>query len=235
MAINEAVEEQQFLAELKARSGRNLADWMAAITAQNFGDKNETIDWLRGQGFAFARASWLERIHSNGGRPIYEAMPDRGQRAKPAALREPRSEAPLPPAPDPSAAPASSPAPASSSPAPADAALLAKLIAAGKGYRPLYLMLEEAVRGAVPALALSPRSTHISWGAPHEFAAVTLNASEVRLGLALGERPFDATLQRSRLKGPGANITHMLVLTDARQVNADLMSLISGANTRVNG
>jgi Domain of unknown function (DUF5655) len=216
MAINERQEEQQFLAELKARSGRDLADWMAQITAQNFGDKNETIDWLRAQGFAFARASWLERIHSNGGRPIYEAMPDREPRPKPAAPRGPRAAAPVPPT-------------------PADAALLAKLIAAGKGYRPLYLMLEEAVRGAVPALALSPRPTHISWGAPQEFAAVTLNASEVRLGLALGERPFDATLQRSRLKGPGAHITHMLVLTDARQVNADLMSLIAGANARVTG
>jgi hypothetical protein len=216
MAIDEGQEEQQFLAELKVRSGRDLADWMRAITAQNFGDKNEIIDWLRAQGFAFARASWLERIHSNGGRPIYAAMPERGQRAKPAEPRLQRSAAPLPPA-------------------PADAALLAKLIAAGKGYRPLYLMLEAAVRGAVPALALTPKPTHISWGAPQEFAAVALSASEVRLGLALGERPFDATLQRCRLKGPGAHITHMLVLTDARQVNADLLSLIASANAGING
>ena len=44
---------------------------MAAIAAQGFSDKNETIDWLREQGIPFARASWLERIHSNGGKPIY--------------------------------------------------------------------------------------------------------------------------------------------------------------------
>ena len=56
MAADERHEEQQFLAELKARSGRDLAEWMAAIAAQSFTDKNETIDWLRGQGFAFARA-----------------------------------------------------------------------------------------------------------------------------------------------------------------------------------
>src|SRR5262245_50349575 len=81
MAADERQEEQQFLAELKARSGRNLADWMALIAAQNFSDKNETIDWLRAQGFAFARASWLERIHSNGGRPIYAETGERTPRA----------------------------------------------------------------------------------------------------------------------------------------------------------
>ena len=37
------------------------------------------------------------------------------------------------------------------------------------------------------------------------------------------------------MKGPGAAISHMLVLTDARQVNADLLGLIVAANTRVNG
>ena len=93
MARDEREEEQEFLADLKARTGRSLADWMAAITAQGFADKNETIDWLRGKGFPFARASWLERIHSNGGRPIYEG----------ALARRPEAEA--------SAAPAEKPAP----------------------------------------------------------------------------------------------------------------------------
>mgnify|MGYP003694345973 CR=1 FL=1 len=73
------------MAELKARSGRDLAGWMTAIAAQNFSDKNEVIDWLRGQGFAFARASWLERIYSNGGRPIYEGAPERPPRSAPEA------------------------------------------------------------------------------------------------------------------------------------------------------
>src|SRR3990172_2669715 len=64
-------DEREFLAGLKARTGADLAEWMAAIAAQGFADKNEVIDWLREQGFPFARASWLERIHKNGGKPIY--------------------------------------------------------------------------------------------------------------------------------------------------------------------
>jgi hypothetical protein len=46
MAKGEREEEEALLADLKARTGRDLAEWMAAITAQGFTDKNETIDWL---------------------------------------------------------------------------------------------------------------------------------------------------------------------------------------------
>src|SRR5215831_5766550 len=75
MARDEEAEEREFLADLQTRTGRDLAQWMAAIAGQNFSDKNEVIDWLRAQGIPFARASWLERIHSNGGRPIYLQKP----------------------------------------------------------------------------------------------------------------------------------------------------------------
>src|SRR5262245_54333198 len=220
MAADERQEEQQFLAELKARSGRDLADWMAAIAAQNFADKNDTIDWLRRQGFAFARAARLERIHSNGGRPIYQQPPE----------RTPRGVARAKPAPTAAKPPAAPPAPSAG-----EAALLAKLIAGAKGYRPLYLLLEAELKAWVPGLIVQPAPTHIGLRAPHEFAAVGLQASELRLGLALGDRPFDTRVQRAKLKGVGSQITHMLVLTDARQVNADLMSLVCAANARVNG
>ena len=210
MAGDEQEEEREFLAELKARSGHDLAQWMAAIAAQGFADKNETIDWLRTQGFAFARASWLERIHSNGGRPIYMDQP-------PKPTPEPK---PVPPARAPSAR---------------ETAELEKLLAAAKGYRPLYQLLEAEIRRAVPGVGVKPRSTYIAFAAPAEFAAVTVHAAELRLGLDLGDRPFDATLQRPKMKGPGPAISHMLVLTDARQVNADLINLIKAANARVNG
>lgn len=63
--------EREFLTSLKADTGRDLAEWMRVIAAQNLPHRNDIIDWLRQQGFMFARASWLERIHHNGGRPIY--------------------------------------------------------------------------------------------------------------------------------------------------------------------
>jgi hypothetical protein len=218
MARDEREEEQEFLADLQARTGRSLADWMAAITAQGFADKNETIDWLRREGFPFARASWLERIHSNGGRPIYEHAPPR------------KPEPELPPAPAKPVRKVEVQKPLSTD----ETALYDKLLAAAKGYRPLYLMLEGEMRKAFPSLLILPRTSYLSIGAPKEFAAVTLHATEVRLGLDLGDRPFDPHVQKSKLKGPGSAVTHMVVLTDARQVDGALLALLAAANARVN-
>lgn len=215
MARDEAEEERDFLTDLKARSGRDLAGWMAAIAAQGFSDKNETIDWLRTQGFPFARASWLERIHSNGGRPIYL---DDGTPA----------ERPRPPK------PASAPAASAASTAPAaDTHALQDLIAAAKGYRPLYAMLEAAILRAIPGTAFVANGPYISVRAPAEFAAIAPSSSEIRLGLALGDRPHDANLAASRIRGASAAITHMLVLKDARQINAETMSLVTAAHALV--
>jgi hypothetical protein len=217
MAGDEREEERQFLAELEARSGRDLAAWMAAIAAQGFADKNETIDWLRAQGFPFARASWLERIHNNGGRPIYMDEP-------PAPAAEPRSQVP-----------AGKSVPAARAPSRREAADLEKLLAAAKGYRPLYELLEAEIRRAIPGVGVVPKAGYIAFVAPREFAALTLHATELRLGFDLGDRPFDDTLLKARMRGPGAAISHMLILTDARQVNADLINLIKAANARING
>jgi hypothetical protein len=216
MAGEEQEEEREFLSELKARSGRDLAEWMAAIASQGFTDKNETIDWLRAQGFPFARASWLERIYKNGGRPIYADAP-------------PASATPKPPS-----APAAKPAPLARTPSRREAADLEKLIAAAKGYRPLYQLLEAEIRKAVPGVAVLPRAGYVSFAAPQEFAAATLHATEIRLGLALADQACDPPLQPARLRGVGPAISHMLVLTDARMVNADLLNLIKAAHARVN-
>jgi hypothetical protein len=120
-------------------------------------------------------------------------------------------------------------------PPPADAAAaLDRLLAAAKGYRPLYHLLEARIREAVPGAAFIPQARHVSVGAPLEFAAITLHATELRLGLDLGDRAFDAKLQKAKLRGPGPAVTHMIVLTDARQVDDGLAALVASANARVN-
>jgi hypothetical protein len=210
---NPEEEERAFLAELKARSGRTLGEWMAALSAQGFDDKNQAIDWLRTQGFPFARASWLERIHANGGRPIYLAD------------REPAEASPS------TGAPERPPDPPVAAMVRGGAQLEA-LLAAGKGYRPLFHLLEAEIRKALPGTVITARPTYVALLNPREFAAVALAASGLRLGLALGDQPFEAPLVKSRLKGASAVITHMLELTDARQVNEELMRLIVAAAAR---
>lgn len=231
MARDEREEEQEFLAELQARTGRSLADWMAAITAKGYADKNETIDWLRREGFPFARASWLERIHSNGGRPIYEHAATRRPEADAPQVQTERPAPPQPAPEKPAPQPVAEPAPLAGD----DAARYDKLLAAGKGYRPLYVMLEAELRKAIPGLQVVPKPSYLSLCAPKEFAVASLHAGEIRMGLDLGDRPFDPHVVKSKMKGPGGAITHMVVLTDARQVDGSLLALAKAACARVNG
>ena len=233
MATDEREEEREFLEGLKTRTGRDLGDWMAAIAAQGSADKNEIIDWLREQGLPFARASWLERIHRNDGKPIYS---DTSPRKLPEKPREPESRpAPVAAPPEPAPKRTAPPAATDANDPNSDPAALEKLLAAAKGYRPLYHLLEAELRNVLPNLLIKPKASYLSLGAPAEFAALTLHATELRLGLDLGERSFDPLLQKAKLKGPGASITHMAVLTDARQVNSELLAAIQAANARVNG
>jgi len=235
MAKDEREEEREFLSGLKARTGRDLGEWMAAIAAQGSADKNEIIDWLREQSLPFARASWLERIHRNGGKPIYSSEPPKPARE----AREPPKpvgEASEPPKP----ASDEQPRPDSQwtiyvGPTPRQTADLERLLAAAKGYRPLYEWLADEIRKALPDVSFAPKNTYVSIVGPSEFAAITMHKAGLRLGLDLGDRPFDPLLQKSNMRGFGPAITHMIVLTDARQVNEELLAAIMAANARVNG
>ncbi len=89
-----AEKEREFVAGLAEDTGRDLAGWMTAIAESGHTERNDIIDWLRHQGFQFAWASWLERIHHNGGRLIYaDTLPDETRPANRAAVdrEQPRS------------------------------------------------------------------------------------------------------------------------------------------------
>lgn len=228
--------EQEFIAGLKGQTGKDLAEWMAVISGKAFAGKNDTIDWLRLQGFAFNWASWLERIHANGGQPLYADKPVVAVVKKPPAPREAKAEKANKAAP-----PATAPITAVSQPAvraPAAAgdgdAALQNLIAAAKGYQPLYRLLASEIARLVPGARLTAADAYICVGNPREFAGIETNAKGLRLALDLGDHPFAPPLQPSRLATAPKRLTHMIVLDDARKVDAALMDLIRAADARVN-
>ena len=191
MSTDYAAKEREFLATLAADTGRNLDAWMAEISAKGLADKNDIIDWLRREGFPFWKASWLERVHHNGGRPLYGsesdaagcgqppvAVPD-GLQGTGASLRPGASRSSDPP----SASPALAATIASPAPSPAS---LEELLARAKAYRPLAVFLISAIARAVPEARFAARGAHITVAAPGEFAAIGVSARELRLGLALG-------------------------------------------------
>ena len=250
MAIDYGEKERAFIDGLKEATGRDLSEWMASIAAQDLPHRNDIIDWLRQQGFMFSKASWLERIHHNGGRPIYadaaKAIPRvrRPRRDEQAAASGSSSAAPDMPTPANDVAPSPPRAPKLRSPEPIPAPSpasdegLTLLLAKAKAYRPLAQLVITRVKSVRPSARFEPRETFVSISDPDPFAALGIGAKELRLHLALGEHPTDNPLTKGVPGGglgKGDALSHMVVLTDARQIDQRLLDLVRLAATRVNG
>lgn len=275
MSRKHAELEREFIEDLVPRTGRSLAQWMAAIDAAGLADKNAIIDWLRPQGLTFAHASWLERIHNNGGRPIYlgisggtppplataGALPPAQSAPPEVQVPEPQepSRATIPPAPAFPARPAPRAPPVSSAPVistvavaprviPATPVLPSKappappaappaggvsaLLARGKGLRPLAEMLLREIAAALPGATFSAADDLVGIANPAEIGVLLIGPRELRLGLDLGAAPYNDTVVRARIPGAGPRITHMLAVSDARQVDETLMALVRQAAAR---
>ena len=228
--VDYAEKERQFIDSLAADTGRDLAGWMAAISEQKLSHRNEIIDWLRRQRFTFDNASWLERIHHNGGQPIYAGKPDLKALGLDAVEPPARQHGEAPPpqraAPGEPAAPPLPPTAPAAAAAPGD---LEPLLVKAKAFRPLALHLIKAIEAAVPGVVVSIRGALIAFSAPREFAVILASARDVKLGLALGDSAERPGLENARLPGAGPAITHMVALTDVRRIDPALMAQIATA------
>jgi hypothetical protein len=256
MAVDYAEKEREFLESLAEDTGRDLAGWMTAISDTNLDDRNAIIDWLRQQGFLFARASWLERIFHNGGRPIYfdPAQPGRAAvpPSQPPPVQEPalsRAEAAgaaierravTPPSasnvtsePRVSSVFGTGPArPASAQPPARDPSpSLDALLADAKGYRPLAHLILREIETAVPDALFKAADGYVAIMRGDTCAGVlTLSARELRLALAAGERAVPAPFAPAKFTKSHDNVpasmTHMIILNDARQITPDLIATV---------
>ncbi len=239
MATDYGEKERAFIDGLKENTGRDLEEWMGAITAQALPHRNDIIDWLRQQGFMFSKASWLERIHHNGGKPIYADSAKGRTRARGRRTDRPPADAPpaAPAAASPPAGPPKLTLVASSAEAPSSADLEA-LLAKAKAYRPLAQHVIARIKTARPGARFEARDTYVAIADPDEFAALGIGAKELRLHLALGEHPPDDLAKKAAPGGglgKGQTLSHMVVLTDARQIDQRLLDLVRLAATKVNG
>lgn len=239
MAVDYAEREREFLAGLEADTGHDLAGWMALIEAQKLAHRNDIIDWLRTKGFHFSWASWLERIHHNGGKPIYATVAAAGPTLLPSARPAPAALERAKPAPTAAAAAATASADGGRiQPVSAVAAQgggdLGEILAGAKAYRMLAEHLIREVRKAIPDVVVAGRDGYVSFARPLEFAALAVSPRELRLGLELGE-DGQGVVPRGRMSGTAATVSHVGVLTDARQVNAGLIEAVQQADRRVNG
>ena len=101
-----------------------------------------------------------------------------------------------------------------------------------RNMRPLFDAVSENIITTFQGTQLIPKKTYLSFTAVREFAAMNIKPSEIRLGMDLGERPFDEVVQKSKLTGPMPRITHMIIITDNKQFDNKLKELLQESYNR---
>ena len=243
MARDLAEQERAFILALSADTGRDLDAWMQAIAASGHSARNDIIDWLRHQGFSFSNASWLERIHHNGGQLIYAGgetrAPSSGRalqtRTKPA--QETAASSGELPAPEPVAVTSGEvrefheEEPPPQPPAGASDAEIAALLLAAKGLRPLADFILREMDQIVPAMVRVAAPPLLTLTSPMPFAAILPAPKEIRLFADFGPQSRDRTRKADSARFP-APFPDVLILNDARQIDERFRELVAQAYTR---
>jgi len=223
MSTDYAEKERDFIAALHEDTGRDLAGWMTAISASGLCERNAIIDWLRHQGFQFAKASWLERIHHNGGRLIYAETGGGGPRPFAFADQPPSDEPPM------SNRPPSLPAPGVGPP-PLDGSIQT-LLASAKGLRPLAEHILSEVAGVVPGVAFTSENSFVVMSAPAPFAALAAGPKKLRLYANFGPEGARRSKAAEPVNKAKPQFAQMLLLDDARLIDEEFRQLIRAAAT----
>lgn len=98
--------------------------------------------------------------------------------------------------------------------------------------RKLFDELSEKITGNFAGTQLIPKKTYLSFTAVRKFAAVNVKKGMLRLGMDLGDLPFNEKIQKSKLTGPMPRISHMAEITEIKQLDKELMKLLETSYNR---
>lgn len=98
--------------------------------------------------------------------------------------------------------------------------------------RPLYEEFVAFISQNFPDATFLPKKTYVSVLENREFGAVNIKKTELRIGLDLGDRPFDERVEKAKLTGPMPRISHMVVATDASRFDKELVDLLKQSHAR---
>lgn len=110
--------------------------------------------------------------------------------------------------------------------------LLAAQFAKAADMRPLFDRFIAFVNQNFPSATILPKKTYVSVLENREFAAMNIKPKELRIGLDLGDRPFDERIEKAKLSGPMPRISHMFVLTDASQLDSEIVAALKESHSR---
>ncbi|MBL7888298.1 MAG: hypothetical protein JNL24_02035 [Bacteroidia bacterium] len=100
--------------------------------------------------------------------------------------------------------------------------------------RKVFTVVTEFILTNFPETKIIPKKTYISFTAKKEFAAINVKPDEIRLGFDLGDTPFNADLEKSKLTGPMPRISHMVVISNEKQIGNKLKDYLAKSYYRTN-
>ncbi len=107
--------------------------------------------------------------------------------------------------------------------------LFAKLFESKGPLLAVYKSLETAIQKRLSDALFIPTKTYVSIEAKRCFACATLTKNTIRVGLDLGDLPFDDYVQKARSLGAMPNLTHMVEISTAVDVNDELIGYVQQA------
>lgn len=110
--------------------------------------------------------------------------------------------------------------------------LLENQFAKAAEMRPLYEAFVGFVAKNFPDSSVLPKKTYVSILENREFAAINIKPKELRIGFDLGDLPFDEKVEKAKLTGPMPRISHMMVITDEKQLSNEVIELLKQSHAR---
>lgn len=110
--------------------------------------------------------------------------------------------------------------------------LLENQFAKCEAMRPLFDAVSKKILSLFPDAQLIPKKTYLSYTATREIAAINIKTNELRIGMDLGETAFTETLQKSKLSGPMPRMSHMVIITDIKQFDKQLIEYLQSSYNR---
>ena len=107
--------------------------------------------------------------------------------------------------------------------------LFEKLFVGKEHLRPLYQSLQQAISNQLADAEFIPTKAYVSIEAKRCFACATLTKNNIRVGLDLGDMPFDTYTQKAKSLGAMPNLTHMVEITATDQIDEKLIGLVQTA------
>ena len=107
--------------------------------------------------------------------------------------------------------------------------LFGKLFDGKAELKPLYEKLEQAIQKGLPEAEFIPTKAYVSIEGKRCFACATLTKKNIRVGLDLGDEPFGDYAQKAKSLGAMPNLTHMVEIEKADQVDERLIGYVQKA------